>query len=368
MGLKSSYKLLCDTEAFLTSLEDEISRAKSTIDLQFYSFEADTIGKRAVEALFKARSRGIHVRFIIDHFSDLSHNDRYIRKPRLNRSLRRSIISEWQETKKLIARMKEEGIEIKRTNPLGFLFRKALIRDHKKIVVIDSNIFSKAVAYIGGINLCEHNALWNDFMVRMRGDMIPIIQADFNSTWEDKNKEGAVSKYSDGVVLTDARKSARIMPYLRDLIDTAKKFVIMESPYLYGKEIKQCLINAAQRGVDVSVIVPLHNNKKFFAPSGKFLKHLIEYGVHIYQFEANKGMTHAKALLVDDLAVFGSSNYNGFLSGRTNEINIVTENKDMLKQLKEKLDQDIKSSRTKFTPPPSFLSFAHWLRVLLNRN
>lgn len=362
--MQLKYKLLENSGIFLNDLETEIKRAKSAIDLQFYTFEADTVGKRVAKELFKARERGVRTRFIIDHFSDLSHSDRYIRKPRFNRTLHRSIISEWKETKRLIAEMKEKGIGIKRTNPLGFFLRKVLIRDHKKMVVIDSNISAKAAAYIGGINLCEHNALWNDFMVKMTGDMIPIIQNDFNMTWEGKNKEGTINEYRDGVVLTDSRKSAKIMPYLQNLIGKAKKLVLMESPYLYGKEIKQCLIGAAQRGVEVSVIVPLYNNKKFFAPSGKFLKHLMEGGVRIYQFEENNGMTHAKALLVDNIAVFGSSNYNGFLSGRTNEINIATKNKEMFRQLQKKLNDDIKASRNNFIPPPSFLSFARLRRVL----
>lgn len=341
--MKTSYELLQDVDKFLISFEEEVKRAKSSIDLQFYTFEADTIGKRAAKILFKAKKRGIRIRFLQDHFIDLFHNDRSIRRPRLNRRLHRSVINEWKETKKLLAEMEAKGIEIKRTNPLGLFFRKALQRDHKKIVIIDSDIPAKSVAYIGGINLCEHNALWNDFMVKMTGDMIPIIQEDFNMTWEDKN-EGRIIEYSDGLILTDSRKSPQIMPYLKNLIDNAQKLVKIESPYLYGKEIKQRLLDAVLRGVDVSVIVPLHNNKRFFAPRGRFLKQLMRGGVRVYLFEKNGGMTHAKALLADDIAVFGSSNFNEFLSGRICEINIVTKNENMVRQLQEKLDSDMRTS------------------------
>ncbi|MBF8249921.1 MAG: hypothetical protein HW400_522 [Candidatus Levybacteria bacterium] len=344
MRLKSSYELLQNVEKFLVSFEEEVRRAKSSIDLQFYTFEADTVGKRAVKILFEAKKRGIRIRFLQDHFIDLFHNDRSIRRPRLNRRLHRSVVNEWNETKKLLAEMEKKGIEIKRTNPLGLFFRKALQRDHKKMVIIDSELPSKSVAYIGGINLCEHNALWNDFMVKMTGDMVSIIQEDFNLTWEDKNI-GKITKYSDGIVLTDSRKSPQIMPYLTNLIDHAEKSVIVESPYLYGKEIKQNLIDAAQKGVDVSVIVPLHNNKRFFAPSGRFLKKLIRGGAHVYSFEKNGGMTHAKAMLIDNAAVFGSSNFNEFLSGRICEINIATENEDMVRQLRKKLESDMQVSQ-----------------------
>lgn len=340
MRLKTSYELLDDAQSFLASLEKEIESAKSTIDLQFYTFEADAIGQRVARALVKAKKRGIRVRFLQDYSIDLYHNCYYIRRPRLNRSLHRRIINKWKATKELLAEMQAKGIGIKLTNPLGFFLRKALHRDHKKMVVIDSGIPAKSSAYIGGMNLCEHNAFWNDFMVRMSGEMVSVIQEDFNMTWENKN-EGRVIDYNDGVVLTDSRKSPQIMPYLKGLIDQAQKIILAESPYLYGKKIKECLIAAVRRGIDVRLIVPLRNNRRFFSPRGRFLKQLVDGGVHVYQFEKTGGMTHAKAFLIDDTAVFGSSNFNEFLSGRSCEISIATKNKKMVKQLREKLDKDM---------------------------
>jgi cardiolipin synthase A/B len=343
---ESTYQLLSSTKDFLNILEKDIRQARSTVDLQFYTFEADSIGKRVARELFKARKRGIRVRFIIDRFIDLSHNDYYIRKPRFDRKLHQIIIDEWRETIELIAKMKEQGIEIKRSNPLGFLMRKALFRNHKKIAIIDSPMPGAAKAYIGGTNLSEHNASWNDFMVRMTGKMVPVIQNDFDLTWSDNNIYGRTNKYADGIVLTDARGSAMIMPCLKDLIENAKKNILLESPYVYGKRIYEGLINAAKKGVNVSVIVPLNNNKRFFAPRGKYLKQLKKGGVSVYRFTKNNGMTHAKGFLVDDkIALFGSSNFNEFLSSKLCEINIMTKNKEMVRQLKEKLSLDMQCSK-----------------------
>jgi hypothetical protein len=55
-------------------------------------------------------------------------------------------------------------------------------------------------------------------------------------------------------------------------------------------------------------------------------------------------MTHAKALLVDNIAMFGSSNLNEFLAKRVCEVNIATYNKDMVKQMENKLNEDMKMS------------------------
>lgn len=341
---KTSYKLFPDTYVFLDHLEKEIEKAKSRIDLQFFTFEADAIGKRVADLLFKAKLRGIQIRFIIDHFIDLFHNDYLIHKPRFNRGLQKTITDEWKNTKKLLLLMAEKGIEVKRTNPLGFLRRKALQRNHKKIVTIDSNIPEQAIAYVGGSNLSEHNALWNDFMVGMMGDMIPVIQDDFNSTWENKNINGRL-EYSDGVVLMDSPNGEHeIVPFVVNLINNSKKRVIIESPYLSGKHIWKSLIEASLRGVDVRIIVPLHNNRRTAAPTGRSLKKLLKNGVKVYRFKENKGMTHAKALLVDDIAMFGSSNLNEFLAKRLCEIGIATRNKSMVKQMQDKLYEDMKMS------------------------
>lgn len=343
--MKTSYKLLPDTYAFLDDLEKNIKKAKSRIDLQFFTFEADAIGKRVADILFAAKLRGIHVRFIIDHYIDLFHNDYFIHRPRFNRVLQRIITGEWKDTKKLLSQMAKKGIEIKRSNPLGFLRRRAFQRNHKKLVIIDSNLPKLATAYVGGCNLSEHNASWNDFMVAMKGDMLPILQNDFNLTWKDKNLNGTI-EYGDGVVLTDSPNGEhQIVPYVINLINKSKKRVIIESPYLRGKEIWESLIEASLHGIDVRIIVPSHNNhKRLAAPTGRSVKKLLENGVKVYRFKKNKGMTHAKALLVDDIAMFGSSNLNEFLAKRLCEINVATQNKSMIKQMENKLNEDIKMS------------------------
>lgn len=340
-----SYKLLPNAQVFLDDLEKEIKSAKSRIDLQFFTFEADSVGNKIAKCLFEAKLRGVKIRFIVDHFIDLLHNDYFIHKPRLDRALQRIITGEWKDTKKLLEKMAKAGIEIKRTNPLGFLWRKALQRNHKKMVIIDSDNPEEGTAYIGGCNLSEHNASWNDFMVKMRGEMIPLLQEDFNATMEDRNANIEI-EYKDGVVLVDSPQGDhKIMPFVIDLINNSKKRIVIESPYLRGKNIWKSLINAAKHGVDVRVIVPLHNNRKRLgAPPGKSLKKLIENGGRVYRFKENEGMTHAKALLVDNIAMFGSSNLSESLEKRLSEINIATHNKDLVSQMFKKLDEDMKMS------------------------
>jgi len=56
------------------------------------------------------------------------------------------------------------------------------------------------------------------------------------------------------------------------------------------------------------------------------------------------GMTHAKALLVDDVGIFGSNTFNGLLAGRMGEIRIATDNHSFVSHLEEFLSNDMADS------------------------
>ena len=68
------------------------------------------------------------------------------------------------------------------------------------------------------------------------------------------------------------------------------------------------LVRARNRGVDVRVVLPRVNDLK---PGGRsnlvLANYLLEHGVRVYFYP---GMTHVKALLVDDWACLGSANLN----------------------------------------------------------
>lgn len=335
---RDTFTLQPNAKVFLADLTAEIKKAKHSFEAQFYTFEADKTGLPIAQALMEAHERGVKVRLMVDHYINLSHNDNYIHAPRLNRALQRSIVNEWRATNTLLNAMRAQGIGIKMTNPLGFMQRKMLRRDHKKLVVIDEK-----VGYIGGINLSDHNAAWNDFMVKVSGSAVPLMRQELERTWRGVSL-AHTTRFNDGVFVTDARGEPRIIPLACELIQNAKHKVIIESPYLWGAFLTNALTAAAKRGVDVSIIVPLKNNWPVFVPTTRSLGKLIGAGVHVYRFKQSGGMTHAKALLVDNTVLFGSNNFNEFLSGKISEANIATQNKTLVGQVETFLKKDIAKS------------------------
>ena len=339
-----SYELIPDAEAILADWEMQIRKAKSSIKMQFHTYEADLIGQRVSGVLLEAAERGIKVQLLVDYYTDLYHSGQLIHLPRLNKTVRQALRSEWEATKLLFQIMKVGGIQIKRTNSLGFLFRKSLWRDHKKLVIIDSEDKENQVAYVGGINVAEHHITWHDFMVKMRGCIVTYLDQDFDRTWSGEANSGRQIHYGDGYLITDSPGRSLIFEEVLQVISMAKRRVILESPYVCGQKMQRALTNAAERGVDVSLIVPLHNNHRISVLTQRSLKYLARSGLHIYQYRNNGGMTHAKALLADDLAVFGSSNFNQFLAGKLGELSIVSPNRALVSQLEVLLNKDMTDS------------------------
>lgn len=338
----TSYEVIPNAIAFHTDLEREIKNAQSSIDSQFFVFEGDKIGKKVAENLVTASARGVRSRLIVDKFIDFSHSDHYIRAPRLNRLLQREILEEREETYRTFNSMRKQGVDVRLMNPLGYFYNKLLYRDHRKVVVKDGNT-PNGIAYLGGLNICDHEMQWHTFMVKMKGDIVPKLQEEFNASWAGTSTAKR-TPYSDGMILTDAGGISFIMPTAIDCINNAQDRILLESPYFWGTKFQQALLNAVERGVNVSVIVPLKNNKQLFVPGKTLLKYFATNGMKVFLFHENEGMTHAKALITDDKAIFGSSNLNQMTAGKVIETSVLSKNIDLISQLEDLLISDISKS------------------------
>lgn len=339
----TTYQLLPNAPAFIKDFIAEIEQAHTAIAAQFYTFEADNTGLPVAKALLGAAKRGVHVQLMIDHYIDLSHNDVLINLPGNNHGSRYAARREWRATHDLIAHLRAHGVDVKMINPLGFLHHKMLRRDHKKLVAIDTHGSSGGIAYIGGTNISDHNAAWHDYMVRVQGPAGGLIHNELEATWHGQS-QGTIRPYPGGLFLADQRRQPVILPFIQRLIETAKQKIYIESPYLWGRDITSALCRAAGRGTNVHLIVPSNNNHRLFAPSPRLLTTLAQSGAQIHRYVQNGGMTHAKVLLVDNVCVVGSHNFNAFLSGKMSEACLATSDPGLINQIKDFLSADIRKS------------------------
>jgi phosphatidylserine/phosphatidylglycerophosphate/cardiolipin synthase-like enzyme len=121
-------------------------------------------------------------------------------------------------------------------------------------------------------------------------------------------------------------------------IRKAQSYIYVENPYLFDKRVITGLVQARKRGVDVRAVLPRVND---FGAGGRgnlvTANYLLEHGVRVYFYP---GMTHVKAMLVDDWACLGSGNLNHMSLRLSQEDNIATSDPTFAARLKRDLFEE----------------------------
>jgi cardiolipin synthase len=123
--------------------------------------------------------------------------------------------------------------------------------------------------------------------------------------------------------------------------------VLLTTPYfLPDTAFRQAIQRTVERGVRVTVIVPgVHTDQRWVRlASRRMYGTLLEAGVRIFEYEA--GMTHAKALLVDDLwSVIGTTNLDNRSFEHNDEVNVAMRDAGITAGLTADLNTDLGKSR-----------------------
>jgi cardiolipin synthase A/B len=297
-----NFELLVDFHEFWPRLSEDIARAQSVL-IQTFAFEGDSVGRQLAEALLSSSARD--KRILADSFTRVVLSDRFRYSPANFGD--QALKCEARETQAMMACLKSAGVAIKFTNPYRLSPRKLLSRNHKKLIVIDESI-----AYIGGINFSEHNASWHDMMLRItQEDAVTFWRRDFLSTWTGRD-QCAQRQFDRGELFSlDGRENPRAFDRVLDLIDSARQTIFVESPYITFPFYER-LREAARCGVDVKIVTPAQNNWSYFANYARLESARSGIDLRLYQ----SGMSHLKAMLIDDqYLIAGSSNFD-YLSYR----------------------------------------------------
>jgi cardiolipin synthase len=343
--MSNSFHLLVGAEAFWRAFTESVQGCHASLYAQFMTYEGDSTGQAFSDQLARKAAEGVDVRLMVDGYTDVVISDVY---PFLLHR-RGSVREEHARTQALLDHLPQRGVAVKRTAPPGFMGLHMLYRNHKKMVVLD-----KRIAFVGGINISEHNFAWHDFMVRIEGPLVRDLAQDFCSTWAgDTVPFSQPNGTGDYVINQCAGRYALFEEILRK-IARAQHSLVIESPYLLGDHIEAQILDAARRGVRVTIITPYRSNKLMYRIWVRTLLGRLDHpNITIYGYRGNGGMTHAKLLIVDDAwASFGS--YNMFeLEGLTQkDLNIFSNNADLVRQLRALVDRDLADS-TPLAPPRS---------------
>lgn len=284
-------------DAMYPDMLTDLRAAKKTIYLEYFIIEPGEMWQSIVDILAQKVREGLDVRVMYDDLGSISTFN----------------FSNALALEKL-------GIRCATFNPLLALKGTANYRDHRKMLIVDD-----AVAYSGGVNLadryinCEHPyGHWKDTGFRLTGAPVRSFTHMFLTFWnafslqkeepmpmppaaaaaEPAAQDGWVLSYYDSPLNSEATSNRLYI----DLLSQATDYAWFFTPYLMlGDDLLDAMLAAAQRGVDVRIIMPgIPDKKLIFRMSRSFYQVLLTGGVKIYEY--TPGFVHAKSLVCDDRA------------------------------------------------------------------
>ncbi len=327
----------------IEALKEDLRNAKHSINMEYYIFDDEGVGKEVMKILCDKAREGIKVKLIFDSVG-------CIRAPR-----------------RFFKRLKKAGGEVAEFFPPLFGIRlinfKMNYRNHRKIAVIDGRI-----GYVGGINIRDdHMGLkkklspWRDTHLRIEGNAVYGLQNAFFNDWFFCKKRHISS--SELVALGYFPKMEKCgnvvtqivcsgpeskVHYIKDsyikMISSAKERIVLQTPYLVPDDIfMSALKQAVKSGVEVIIMLPKKPDKRFvYLATLSFARELVECGAKIYLYN---GFLHSKLLIMDDVCVsIGTCNADNRSFALNFEINAFLYNKEFINKCYKILEEDIKKS------------------------
>jgi cardiolipin synthase len=164
-------------------------------------------------------------------------------------------------------------------------------------------------------------------------------------TYKPHKAAGTVAGFAIKSSPSDRSTSSRAL--FQTLVEGANRSVVIATPYfLPDKSFRKAFRRTAQRGVAFVIIVPgSHTDQRWVRlASRRMYGQLLDAGVRIFEYEA--GMTHVKALLVDELwAVIGTTNFDNRSFEHNDEVNVAFRDRETTARLAKDLQADLRRCR-----------------------
>ena len=289
-------------EMFAAMLED-LRKAEKFIFMEFFIIDEGYMWGSILKILEEKAAAGVDVRVMYDGMLEVSTlPDNYC------------------------TLLQEQGIKAKAFSPIRpFVSTHYNYRDHRKILVVDGK-----AAYTGGVNLAdeyinrkERFGHWKDTGLRVEGEAVRSFTLMFLQMWNLDEKEAAFEPWVSCDAGRPEDADGFVMPYgdcpldndkvgemvYMDIFNRAVDYVHVMTPYLIlDGELETAIRFAAERGVDVKLILPgIPDKKAAYALAKNHYKRLVSSGVKIYEY--TPGFVHAKVFVSDDKkAVAGTIN------------------------------------------------------------
>jgi cardiolipin synthase len=343
-------RVLVDGPQTYAAIEAAMRDAKRYIDLETFIYGDDDIGRRFAALLAEKHREGVKVRVLYDSLGSM------------------------ETPRRFFDGLRAQGVEVREFRPLNPVRNPAIWkidnRDHRKIIVVDGR-----TGFTGGINIDSTYQSasasrpgskrglkdgWRDTHVRIEGPAVAQLQSLFLESWR---KAGGAANPDDEVVDVAAIRPAgntlvtivgqssesddRSLygTYLAAFNCASRRLWITHAYFAPNEDLLDAMTNAAQRGVDVKLIVPSFTDSTLVlnATQATYTR-LLQAGVKIY--ELKDAMLHAKSVVIDGaVSIVGSANLDMRSFVHNDEVNAIVIDRDVAQRMEQVFARDLQAAR-----------------------
>jgi cardiolipin synthase len=294
----STPQWLCAGREIFPALLAALAAARTSIQLETYTYSNSRLGREIMAQLVAAAQRGVKVQVLVDAVGSWFLSDRFFDP--------------------LVA----AGGEVCRFNPLH-LWRFG-VRDHRKLVICD-----QTVVFVGGFNVADEydgdglTCGWFDLGLRLEdprlaGELAESFvelfgMADFHRRpmlrLRPFRRPRPVAKDGAGRLLTThpGRGASPFQAALARDLATARDVRIISAYFLPTRRVRRDLVRVVRRGGRVQLLLAGRSDVPVSQMAARSLYlRLLKAGVEIYEYQPQ--ILHAKLVLIDGVTYAGSSN------------------------------------------------------------
>lgn len=324
----------------LAVMHRAIEKARYQVLVEMYWLDADTTGRRFLDALQGAAERGLDVYVVYD------------------------AVGSWTTGRSHFERLRGAGVHVYEYGPLPPLLlrwrlEKMMQRDHRKLIAVDGQ-----TAYVGGVNLADQwlseaagGKGWKDEVLQLEGPVVSELIQCFADTYRRvgggqlpllSDVGGVEPGHCSVAVLTGRGPRGRhraLRAYCERIAQANRRVYLSSAYFVPPRRIIRALVKAAKRGVEVCLLLPDRSDMPVVPYASRAMwEQLLRGGVKIYQFDT--GILHSKTAVVDSCWVtIGSFNLDYQSIGRLRELNVAVLDEELGKKVEQHFLEALATSK-----------------------
>ena len=325
---KDPIRVYTEGDSLYADMLTSIRSARHNVKLESYIFADDKIGQQFIAALVERAQAGVSVQVYLDAAGSLFWGPRAVQTALRGGGVQMRWFHRWSW---------REPLRYNR-------------RNHRKLLVVDGK-----TGFLGGFNIHRENSRkvfgelrWRDTHVRVGGVLAHDLGVLFDAFWSNRRRAlPYMGSPEVGQLITNHSRRGR--HYLRAVYTTefaaARTSIHLTTPYLVpDRRTRQSLMRAAERGVEVRLLVPHKNNERIAQWAAQAMyAGLLARGVQIHEYLPR--MLHAKTLVVDgDWCSVGTANldYRSFFLNY--ELTLISNEAALVARLENDFQADLVQS------------------------